>query len=181
MKIPIPKLKAMIRYFATYTDPRLLGKVKLMKLFYFTDFEHVKNFASPITFDNYVHLEHGPVPSTIMNLVSAVAADSDTAILSDTFHIEEKEGSNLKRIVASREFTEKDEQYFSPSELKVLKSVCERFADKNAKFVEDKSHEEAAWARTKELENIPYTLATEDADCKVSKDEIKFVVEAFAN
>jgi hypothetical protein len=68
---PIPKLKAMIRYFATYTDPRSLGKKKLMKLFYFADFEHVKKYASPITFDNYVHLEHGPVPSTILNLVNA--------------------------------------------------------------------------------------------------------------
>jgi hypothetical protein len=66
MNIPIQKLKAMILFFATFTDPRLLGKKKLMKLFYFADFGHVKRYASPITYDNYVHLEHGPIPSAIL-------------------------------------------------------------------------------------------------------------------
>ncbi|OGZ43269.1 MAG: hypothetical protein A3J55_02670 [Candidatus Ryanbacteria bacterium RIFCSPHIGHO2_02_FULL_45_17b] len=179
MRIPIPKLKAMILYFATFTDPRLLGKVKLMKLFYFVDFTHVKNYASPITFDNYVRLEHGPIPSTILNLVDAVEDDTDNAILADSFSIKTRDGSNQKRVVPTREFTSKDEKYFTPSELKVLKSVCDRFAGKTGKFIEDKSHEEAAWSKTKELESIPYTLATEDPDCHVSKEEIEFVLGVF--
>jgi uncharacterized phage-associated protein len=179
MKIPIPKLKAMIRYFGTYTDPTLLGKKKLMKLFYFADFGHTKVFGSPITFDNYVHLEHGPIPSTIMNLVSAVENDTDNAILADALRVDWKPEQNQKRIIPAREFAERDEQYFSPSEMKVLKEVCERFGDKNGKFIENRSHEEAAWRMTRELESIPYTLATEDADCLVSKEEIEFVVSVF--
>lgn len=180
MKIPIPKLKAMILYFATNTNSELLGKVKLMKLFYFTDFTHVKNYASPITYDNYVHLEHGPIPSTILNLVNAVENDIDNAtIFADLFSIKKRDGSNQKKIVPVRTFTNKDEKYFSPSELKVLKSVCERFNDKTGKFIEERSHEEAAWSRTKELENIPYTLAVYDIDCQVSKEEIEFVLGIF--
>src|SRR3989338_11626754 len=116
MRIPIPKLKAMILYFATFTEPRLLGKVKLMKLFYFVDFTHVKNYASPITYDNYIHLEHGPIPSTILNLVDAVENDTDNAILADSFSVVTREDSNQKRIVPTRRFIKKDEEYFSPSE-----------------------------------------------------------------
>lgn len=175
MKIPILKLEAMIRYFATYTDPRLLGKVKLMKLFYFSDFAHVKSYASPITYDNYVHLEHGPVPSTIMNLVNSVENDSDNA-LTDAFCVETREGSNQKRIVVNRKFTEKDIKYFTPSELQTLKIVCERFTDKTAKYIEEKSHQESAWSKTSELENIPYTYATEDPDCLVEKEEIQLAL-----
>src|SRR3989344_8398249 len=130
MKIPIPKLQAMIRYFATYTEPRLLGKKKLMKLFYFIDFTHVKKYASPITFDNYVHLEHGPAPSTILNLVTSVETDLDDAILADTISVEIQENSLQKRIIPTRKFSEKDEQILAPSELAVMKEVCERFADK---------------------------------------------------
>ena len=173
MKIPIQKLKAMIRYFATNTDPRLLGKVKLMKLFYFTDFTHVKSFATPITFDNYVHLEHGPVPSTIMNLVNSVENDADNAILADALSVEIRTDSNQKRIVPTRKFDEADKRLFSEIELKTLESVCARFADKTAKFIEDRSHEEAAWSQTSELEDISYTLAVEDPDCRVNKEEIE--------
>lgn len=180
MKIPIPKLQAMIRYFATFTDAKLLGKVKLMKLFYFSDFVHVKNYASPITFDNYVHLEHGPVPSTIMNLINSVESDMDNAILAGSLSVEVTENSNRRRIVPSRNFNEADKKYFSEIELKTLESVCSRFADKTAKYIEDRSHEESAWSQTTELEDISYTLAVGDADCLVSKDDIELSLKVMA-
>ena len=82
MKIPLSKLKAMLLFFASNTNPALLGKVKLMKLFYFCDFMNIKKYGAPITFDNYVHLEHGPIPSTIMNLVSLIAAIIASVVVS---------------------------------------------------------------------------------------------------
>lgn len=181
MHLSIPKIRAMILYFATFTDPRLLGKVKLMKLFYFADFSHVKSYASPITYDTYVHLEHGPIPSIILNLVDAVESDLDSAMLSDLISIETKENSLQKRITTLRKFTEKDEKYFSPSELKVMKNVCDRFNDKTAKFIENRSHEEAAWKMTQELERIPYALATKDPDCLVEEEEIELALKVLGN
>ena len=174
----MPKLKAMVRYFASNTDPRLLGKTKLMKLFYFADFGHVKKYASPITYDNYVHLEHGPIPSTILNLVNAVENDVDSALFADTISIEVKPDLLLKRIVPTRGFAEKDEKLFSASELDILQEVCRRFSDKIGKYLEDRSHEESAWRNTVETEDIPYTLAIEDPDCQVTKEEIEFVLKA---
>src|SRR3989344_3546798 len=178
MKIPIPKLQAMIRYFATYTEPRLLGKKKLMKLFYFADFTHVKKYASPITYDNYVHLEHGPIPSTILNLINAVENDADEALLADSLSVETNEDSPMKRIAPTRKFSESDSKYFSVGELKVLESICARFASKTGKFIEDQSHKEAAWLETNELEGISYTLAANDPDCLVDKEEIELALAA---
>src|SRR3990167_5532949 len=100
MKISEAKIKRMILYFAQHTDASLLGKTKLMKLFYFTDFRHVKKYLTPVTNDRYVNLEHGPVPSTIMNLVDAVENDIDSSILGDAISVIEIEGSNMKKIQA---------------------------------------------------------------------------------
>ena len=175
--ISIPKLKAILLYFCTHTDERFLGKVKLMKLLYFVDFMHLKKYGSPITYDNYVNLEHGPIPSAIKNLVDTAADDCDNSILSDTIFFEKPEGIEMFRVKPRREFTQKDKNYFSESELEILKKVCLRFGDKNTKFIEDESHKEAPWRETKLLDPIPYTLAAKDIDCLVSEDEIKTLME----
>lgn len=177
MKIPIEKLKAILLYFCTYTEPRFLGKVKLMKLIYFLDFMHLKKYGAPVTFDNYVNLDHGPIPSTILNLVNEVSDDFDSARLSDVISIEKPPQSDIHRIKSPREFTKDDSRFFTKSELKILDQVCQRFGDKNTKYIEDVSHEEAPWKETKFLEPIPYTLAVKDKDCLVSEKEIKLITE----
>jgi uncharacterized phage-associated protein len=175
MNIPLPKLKAILLYFGTYTDKRFLGKVKLMKLFYFLDFMHVKKYGISITNDNYVNLEHGPIPSTIKNLIDSAADDIDNSVLADTIWFEHPDGINMCRMMPTREFTDHDRKYFSPSEMDTLEKVCQRFGDKNTKFTEDISHNEAPWKNTNLLEEIPYTLAAKDQDCLVSEEEIKLL------
>ena len=135
MTIPVPKLKAIILYFCTNTDGRFLGKTKLMKLFYFLDFMHVKKYGSPVTYDSYIHLEHGPIPSTIKNLVDTAADDVDNSILADTISVVRQEGFDLQRIVSKRTFSERDAKYFTESEIEILNEVCNRFGDKNTKYI----------------------------------------------
>ena len=176
MKIPISKLKAMLLFFGTYTDKRLLGKTKLMKLFYFVDFGHVKKYGSPVTYDTYYHLDHGPTPSVIMDLVNEVGDDFDNATLSDVISIEDKDGTLLKRIIPIREFTDEDAKYFSETELETMKAVCRRFETVNAKQIEEISHNDAPWKETKLPEEIPYTLAIKDKDAVASEEEINFIL-----
>lgn len=173
MKIPGQKLRALIRYFGTNTDPKLLGKKKLMKLFYFADFGHVKKYASPITYDNYVHLEHGPIPSMIMNLVDMVEVNPEDSILGDTLRIETRNDSRMKRIAVMRDFNDLDKEYLSKTELEILNDICQKFRSATGKNIEDASHKEAAWLKTRELESIPYTLAVDDTDCIVEKEDIE--------
>ena len=178
MKIPLSKLKAMVLFFASNTDKRLLGKVKLMKLFYFADFDHLKKYGSPITWDTYINLEHGPIPSGIKNLVDG-AEDLDASKLSDTIKIEKTDGIFLHRVIPIRDFNDNDKKYFSETEISIMKEVCDRFFDKNTKEIEDISHKESAWKETSFLERIPYNLASKDKDCKVSKEEIDLMIKIF--
>src|SRR3989344_3441638 len=136
MKISLPKLKAILLYFGNNTDTKFLGKVKLMKLFYFLDFTHVKKYGSPVNYDTYVNMEHGPIPSTIKNLVDTATEDIDHSVLADTISCEWQElmdGGSMCRITPIRNFSKEDEKYFSKSELKVLEQICKRFGDKNTK------------------------------------------------
>lgn len=170
MKISIEKVKAMILYFANYTDPNFLGKTKLMKLFYFADFGYVKKHAVPITFDSYKNMEHGPVPMTIYNLVSTAFSDPDESLLSDVIKFENHNG--MHKIIPLRKFSDENRRLFSISEIKVIGEVSKRFFDSNKKAIEDASHKEQPWSSTEELDDIPYTLASKDKDSEVSEDEI---------
>lgn len=163
----------MILFFADHTDTGLLGKTKLMKLFYFADFRHVKKYLTPITYDTYVNLEHGPVPSTIMNLVTTVENNIDESVLGDTIGIAQNDETKMKRIQTRRKFNEKDAKYFTDSELKIMNEVCEIFKESTGKQIEDASHSEAAWQKTKLGETIPYSLGTEDSDSLVERDDVE--------
>jgi len=177
MRISIPKLKATILYFCEHTDSKFLGKVKLMKLFYYLDFTHVKKFGSPITFDQYVKLDHGPIPSTIKNMVDDADADPDSSPLADTIDIQKEDGVMMHRIVARRKMTEFDKKLFSKSEMRILEEICKRFGNKNMKFIEDASHEEAPWKESGMYQAIPYQLAAHDSDCQVDVEDIDLAMQ----
>ena len=179
MKIPSGKLKAIIKYFCENTDSRFLGKTKLMKLFYFLDFTHVKKYGVSITGDEYYNLERGPMPSIIKNLVYEVMDNSEGAILSDTVELQRKENSKMHKIICLGKFTQEDKDYFSKVEFDTLKRVSQRFKDTNTKSIVDESHDEAPWAKTRELSKIPYSLAAKDNDCEVSEETIKLLSNIF--
>jgi uncharacterized phage-associated protein len=173
MKISLPKLKAVLLYFCENTDLRFLGKVKLMKLFYYLDFIHVKKFASPVTYDRYVKLDHGPIPSTIKNMVDDLECDPDSSVLADVIDVVHSDGQNIHRVNPKRKMTDADRKLFSVNEVKVLEEVCSRFGDKNTRFIEEASHKEAAWNSVAMLQETPYTLAVKDNDCLVAEEDIR--------
>lgn len=175
MKLPLPKLKAIILYFCDRTDTQFLGKVKLMKLFYFLDFLHVKRFGAPVTFDRYVHLEHGPIPSTIKNIIDELSCDPDKSHVSDIIALHKIEFDNgiMHKIEARRKLQPKELDFFSPDELETLQEVCSRFGAMNTGQIEEASHREAPWNNTEYLEDIPYSLAGKDSDSKYTSEEIE--------
>ena len=175
MILPLPKLKAILLYFGNNTNPRYLGKVKLMKLFYFLDFSHVKKYGAPITFDNYVHLSHGPIPSEIKNIIDDTAENPEQSMVSDVISIEKIDGIDMYKVTPTREFTEEDKKYFSNNEFESLRRVCLRFANKNTAEIEEESHKEAPWRETRILQHIPYKLAAHDGDSEVTEEEIEML------
>ena len=56
-----------------------------------------------------------------------------------------------------------------------------RFGARNTKYIEDASHKESPWKKTKLLDNIPYSLAIEDKDCVVSREEISLFAKIYSD
>jgi uncharacterized phage-associated protein len=175
MNISLAKLKALLLYFGNNTNTKYLGKVKLMKLFYFLDFIHLKKYGAPVTFDRYIHLEHGPIPQSIKNLIDTASDDENDSMLADVIEFERPQGTEMVKMLPKRNFTETDKKLFSETELEVLAEVCQRFGNVKTKFIEDASHNEAPWKETFPLQDIPYALAAKDSDCFVTREEIELM------
>src|SRR3989344_9591884 len=160
MKIALSKLKALLLLLCEKTDSDLLGKVKLMKLLYFVDFNHVKRYGTPITYDRYVNLEHGPIPSKIMNMIEELSCDPEKAKLGDTIKIVKIviPAGQMHKVANVRKISSGEMEYFSETELKIIEEICSRFAKSNAKEIEEESHQESPWSKTAYLDEIPYYL-----------------------
>lgn len=170
MVTPTAKIKAIMLYFANNT--KYLGKIKLMKLFYFLDFTHVKEYGIPVTYDTYYHLEKGPIPSYIMNLVEEAYEDGNESILADAIRFE-KRGARMQKAMPQRKFTKQDTKIFTKSELKTLEKVTKRFANADMKQIIEISHNEAPWKETRMTQVIPYSLAGKDPDSKHTEEQIE--------
>lgn len=177
MNVPLAKIKAILLYFSNNTDVKFLGKVKLMKLFYFLDFTHVKQHGSPVTYDTYIKLEHGPIPSTIKNMIDNASENIDESELADVITFETPHGTKMKRMLPRRKFSSQDAKLFSATEMEVMKLVCQKYGAKNTLSIEKASHKEAPWSETRYLQTIPYSFAAKDADSKVSKEEIELLMK----
>lgn len=176
MQIPLVKLKAILLYFANNTE--YLGKIKLMKLFYFLDFMHIKHYGAPVTYDTYVHLEKGPIPSKIKNLIDDAIESGEDSIIADVVHFETPaDTKRMIKMIPNRKFSEQDRKYFSETEFEILQKVCAIYGKSTMATIKEASHKEAPYSKTKYLEEIPYALAAQDPDSKVTKEEIELFMK----
>ncbi|TRZ53788.1 DUF4065 domain-containing protein [bacterium] len=175
MQIPLTKLKATILFLTNNTNLRYGGKTKLMKLFYFSDFLHVKRYATPITGDQYVNLGKGPIPTLIMNMVGDVLSDPENSELSDTITVETDSNSPMQKIIPNRKFTAEDKKLFSPSEMEILEQVVKKFKDTDTNSIVKASHREAPWLSTNFKDLIPYSLAGRDPDSLYTEEDLKII------
>jgi uncharacterized phage-associated protein len=144
------------------------------------DFDHVKKFGAPITFDTYFKLEHGPIPTVIMNLVNEAEDDTENSILADTIDIQKNSNSEIHRIISRRSLTKQDLSMLSKNEIEILERVCTRFSKSNTKQIEESSHVEAPWNNTKMFSKILYSLAAKDPDSLVSKEDIEMNMKIYS-
>jgi len=176
MHLPLQKLKALILYFCECTNPKYLGKTKLLKLFYFLDFGCVKKYGYPITYDQYYKLEHGPIPTVIKNMIDDLDSyeASSVTMLGDIISI--KKDDKIHRIKPKRKLAENEMEIFSKKELDLIKMVCSKFKNSSTKEIEDVSHQ-GIWRYVEMGEKIPYELAAEEKDCEVPKSMIRLALD----
>jgi putative zinc finger/helix-turn-helix YgiT family protein len=138
----LERIGAMVRYFARQNKPFLTAMNKLM---FYADFSHFKHYGYSISGIYYKALPKGPVPNNYGSLYNVVA--NKGWVKTEEMNFGEYVGDRFisEDVVAF----EPGEGPFSETELKVLKSVSDRFKGLTTKKIVDISHEELAW-----LDNI---------------------------
>ena len=130
-----------------------IGITKLMKLFFFSDKLHLEKFCKTIFNDNYIKLQHGPVPSWTHNLLKSSNNSYDYDFNDEVSVFSKLVTTNLipssfDESKYKYEFKPKvafESNFFSKSQLEVLKEIALKYRKTTAKEISDISHNTNAW------------------------------------
>ena len=128
------------------------------KLLYFADKEHFLDWGRPITFDRYVAMVHGPVPSAVRNMLMTAAGvtagigeeqlESSRAhadALSGLVRVELEESDKGERQCVFSLSARSNIQNLSESDVEALEKVIRDLGTKSFGYLRDLSHRDEAW------------------------------------
>ena len=146
------KLRQCILYFLEHINNVHLGRMKLMKLLYYVDFDHYEKHGRSVTGAKYRKLPHGPVPDEAQSLIDALVEKGEIREFSAPRHTYMQK--RLATVTGAF-----DASVMTAEELLTLQSVAQRWEDATASEIEAASHAEAPWQATADGKIVDYELA----------------------
>lgn len=143
----LEKLVQAIAYFSKEGVPGLT-KLKVAKLLYFADKQHLLEHGSPIIGDVYWCMDYGPVPSFALNEMSAAISGSevpgaaDATMFSRVLHV--KRFLRTYPLFEAREGAY-DPTVFAESEQAALRYTKNIYGERTAAELVDLTHKEPTW------------------------------------
>lgn len=122
------------------------GKVKLIKLLYLADKYHLIRYGRTVTNDDYYAMQHGPVGTTVKDLLS----------LSDFLSDEEKQyTSELLTQIGDNDFkandVEIDYDMLSETDIEALDFVYEKYGSMGTWELRNYTHSYPEWSQYEDL------------------------------
>jgi len=151
-----------------------LGKTKLMKLLFFADKYHLQKYGKPIFNDKYFKLPYGPIPTLTLNIIDSINEKENYDLQKYTKEFLQDievivNDDNQTEFRAKNDFIE---DYFSESELEILRMVADKFKNINAKDISNLSHNLPEYQKSQMNEIIEYS------DMAINqKDYIEFLAK----
>jgi uncharacterized phage-associated protein len=141
-------------------------KMKVSKLLYFADKEHLLSYGRPISGDRYIKMEFGPVPSAGYNLIKHdERASPENQDLFD--HLIEVRGSDIVAI------GKPDLRYLSETDIEVLDDILSRYGSMTAANLSKLSHREPAWQNAEMNAEMDYRLMFASPDAAAIRDLVQ--------
>lgn len=134
------KIENAILFFANHSSGGTIDRLKLMKLLWLSDRLHLLKYGKLILKDRYSALPHGPVPSCAKDL-------SDKGV-ENSINVQ---GFNIEAV---KEF---NEDFFSKSNLDVMKYVVKNYLQMGSFDLRNYSHTFPEWIRFENDLNNPLT------------------------
>jgi uncharacterized phage-associated protein len=146
------KYKNAILFFAKRIQNGTLGKLKMMKLLYYLDFDFFEKYGTSVTGDEYLRFENGPVPrmaEKILKEMNGKGIKITKRKVADGYH-------DQLYIEAMANF---DVDVFSKEELLMLEEIAGKWEKFTGSEMKSATHGEAPWIATKPDEVIDFNLA----------------------
>lgn len=125
----------------------MLDRIKLIKLVFLVDLEHLSRYGRPVVGGGYVAMKHGPVASWLLHDINCPSVDLPFEAVGP-FNVRAKTLIN--------------EEHLSESDIEVMRDVNARFGDLDRFVLRDLSHCYKCWERNFDGENTSYPLPYED-------------------
>ena len=153
------KYENAILYFASSCEK--VGKLKLAKLLYFSDFNHFEKYLESITNTNYIHQKYGPVPEDYWDVINTML----TKKLIKIDKISTEYEHEFEKIIPLKKPNLK---VFTKEELETIKKVVDNFKSDNAEQMKEKVNQDFPCIITAIGESIPYQLAV-NRECALQR------------
>ncbi|MBU4292585.1 MAG: DUF4065 domain-containing protein [Actinobacteria bacterium] len=125
-----------------------VGETVLHKLFYFIDFDYYEKFEENLMGATYIKNHHGPTSIELRPIIENMQKNGEIeAVKSKYFKYEQKKYLPLKR---------PDLEVLSAREIQHIEDVLARLSDKNAREIENYSHEDIPWKSAQDDEPLSY-------------------------
>ena len=143
-----------------------INKMKALKLLYFADRYHIRKYGRLVTNDNYLAMEHGPVPSTSKDIAEANDYLDDEVKAYSLQFIEPLDNLVL------RSLREPDNSALSDSDMEALRFAWDNFGHYDQFELRDLTHNYPEWLTRQEY--------LDDASC-LPMDLLEFVQDPTTN
>lgn len=125
-----------------------VGETVLHKLFYFIDFDYYEKFEENLMGATYIKNHHGPTSVELGPIIENMQKNGEIeAVKSKYFKYEQKKYLPHER---------PDLGVLSAREIGHIEDVLARLSDKNAKEIENYSHEDIPWKSAQDGEPLSY-------------------------
>lgn len=151
-KINQKKYKNAIIFFAQRIQNGTLGKLKLMKLLYYLDFDFFEKYGRSITGDEYLRFDNGPVPRMGEKMIKEMAGKEIKIT-------KRKIGDGYNDQLHIEALADFDVNVFEKEELMMLEEIACKWEKFTGSEIKNASHGEAPWIATKPDDVIDYNLA----------------------
>ena len=148
-----------------------LDTYRVVKLIYLADREHLNRYGRPITFDEMVAMEYGPVPSNAYNILKGSSVVNGQKMEKLPFSLETIETltyiSNPSRAI--------NRKLFSKSDLNVIDEIVEQYGNMDFRKLYHETHQHVAYrnAWASRGSSKSHTMLFEDMiDENASKQDI---------
>lgn len=149
-------------------------KHKICKILFYADKNHLNKYGRPITGDNYIKMNNGPVPSFIYDMLKLQEEEIEETFLKEikkcikTTKPYNVELSNKKVVF--------DDKYFSETDLEELDNAIEFCKNKSFSELTNLTHNEKAWINAIPNTGMDFALLLDD-DNKNKQDILADLTE----